>query len=86
MEYFRLSLLGVSNINNLTECSKALPPASPGPFNPPDQSYLNMWLQTTAQSQPVAQALMSGNLLSALQSIISGLLGLLHGRGVEFRA
>jgi len=27
--YTRLSLLGVNNINNLTECSKALPPAKP---------------------------------------------------------
>lgn len=76
----------MNNINDLTECSKALPPATPGPFNPPDQSYLNMWLQTSAQSQPVAQAMMNGKLLSALKSIILGLLGLLGRREVEFQA
>lgn len=86
-EYVRLSLLGVDYINSLTECSKALPAASPGPYNPPDQAYLNSWMQTTTNSQPVAQALMNGDFLSGLKSIISGLLGgLLGGRDEAFEA
>lgn len=34
--YTRLSLLGVNNINNLTECTKALPPARPDFLGNPD--------------------------------------------------
>lgn len=78
-EYVRLSLLGVYGINNLVECSKVLPQATTGSFNPPDQSYVDMWMQTTAQTPSVAQALMNGDLLSSLlETLISTLLGLLR--------
>lgn len=67
-------------INNLVECSKVLPQAT-GSFTPPDQSYIDMWVQTTAQTPSVAQALMNGDLLSSvLEALISGLLGLLRKR------
>ncbi|KAF2396891.1 heme peroxidase [Trichodelitschia bisporula] len=41
-EYVRLSLLGVNNINNLTECTKALPGRLPS-FSPPDKAIVDMW-------------------------------------------
>jgi hypothetical protein len=41
-EYVRLSMLGVFNINNLTECTKVLPPAIKG-FSPPDKSIIDKW-------------------------------------------
>ncbi|KAF2673131.1 heme peroxidase [Microthyrium microscopicum] len=43
-EYVRLSMLGVNNINNMSECTKVLPPRSGG-FNPPDLNQVNQWLQ-----------------------------------------
>ncbi|TID18868.1 class II peroxidase [Venturia nashicola] len=41
-EYIRLSVLGVNNINDLTECSKVLPPAITD-FQPPDKSNVDIW-------------------------------------------
>ncbi|KAI1074215.1 peroxidase [Whalleya microplaca] len=41
--YIRLSLLGVNNINNLTECTKVLPQAVLE-FNNPDQDSMDLWL------------------------------------------
>lgn len=73
-----MSLLGVYNINKMTECTKVLPQAKPGPFNPPDQWYIDQWLQTTKQISTIAQALMDGTLLTDLLSVITGLLGLLR--------
>src|ERR1700761_5010369 len=35
-------MLGVFNINNLTECTKVLPPAIKG-FSPPDKSIIDKW-------------------------------------------
>lgn len=35
-------MLGVNNINALTECSKVLPPATPD-FQPPDKSNVDIW-------------------------------------------
>jgi manganese peroxidase len=45
-EYIRLSLLGVNNINDLTECTKALPGAFGNLFTfiNPDQGLLNKFL------------------------------------------
>lgn len=42
-EYVRLSLLGVNNINDLTECTKVLPPAKKT-FTIPDKAIINAWL------------------------------------------
>ncbi|KAH8892465.1 heme peroxidase, partial [Thozetella sp. PMI_491] len=42
-EYIRLSLLGVYNINDLTECTKVLPMPVTS-FSPPDQDAVNQWL------------------------------------------
>ncbi|KAF4828000.1 Ligninase LG5 [Colletotrichum tropicale] len=44
-EYIRLSLLGVNNINQLTECTKVLPPATKG-FRILDQFKLDKWLNS----------------------------------------
>ncbi|KAI3530793.1 peroxidase [Colletotrichum filicis] len=44
-EYIRLSLLGVNNINQLTECTKVLPPAVNG-FRAVDQYKLDKWLNS----------------------------------------
>ncbi|KAI1422234.1 class II peroxidase [Xylaria sp. FL1777] len=47
--YIRLSLLGVNNINQLTECTKALP-AKTVEFKNPDQESMNEWLQNSRVS------------------------------------
>ncbi|OLN85654.1 Ligninase LG5-like protein 2 [Colletotrichum chlorophyti] len=44
-EYIRLSLLGVDNINRLTECTKVLPPEVKG-YRILDQHRLNKWLNS----------------------------------------
>ncbi|KAL0932885.1 ligninase h2 precursor [Colletotrichum truncatum] len=46
-EYVRLSLLGVYNINDLTECTKALPARwAPSGFTASDQGNVDTWLST----------------------------------------
>ena len=42
-EYVRMSLLGVDNINNLTECTKVLPPAVSS-FTSPDAAFISKWV------------------------------------------
>ncbi|KAM4055723.1 peroxidase domain-containing protein [Hirsutella rhossiliensis] len=60
-EYVRLSLLGVNNINDMTECTKVLPPFTPT-FTSPDQPQLSQFLNNnnTAETQQSSQ-LMGGN-------------------------
>jgi hypothetical protein len=38
-----MSLLGVNNINGLTECTKVLPVAVRGTFRPEDQYQVDQW-------------------------------------------
>ncbi|KAK2598631.1 hypothetical protein N8I77_012027 [Diaporthe amygdali] len=71
-EYVRLSLLGVFNINNLTECTKVLPQPSAPYFNPPDQPVLNMWINMTRHIEPFAKAVMDGEILSGLVGMLTG--------------
>lgn len=71
-EYVRLSLLGVFNINNLTECTKVLPQPSAPYFNPPDQPVLNMWMNITRHVEPFAKAVMDGDILSGLVGMLTG--------------
>ncbi|KAI0540100.1 ligninase H2 [Xylaria digitata] len=47
--YIRLSLLGVYNINQLTECTKALP-ARTEEYKNPDQENMNEWLKSSRVS------------------------------------
>nr|ARH52641.1 peroxidase [Ustulina deusta] len=47
--YIRLSLLGVGNINELTECTKALP-ARTVEYKNPDQPSMDEWLKTSLVS------------------------------------
>lgn len=42
--YLRMSMLGVNNINSLTECTKVLP-AEVTSFTSPDKAVLDLWLQ-----------------------------------------
>jgi len=42
-EYVRLSLLGVNNINDMTECSKVLPPTTGTQFQAPDGDQIFKW-------------------------------------------
>lgn len=44
-EYVRLSLLGVNNINSLTDCTKALPGWSGSSWTNPDQKYMDEYMQ-----------------------------------------
>jgi hypothetical protein len=59
--YVRLSLLGVNNINQLTECTKALPPFLVGFLNP-DDAILDSFLNGPYDPQS-AQKLLDGDLL-----------------------
>ncbi|KAF2969393.1 generic peroxidase (class II-related) [Xylaria multiplex] len=47
--YIRLSLLGVNNINKLTECTKALP-ARTEEYKNPDQENMDEWLKSSRVS------------------------------------
>ncbi|KAI0129148.1 ligninase H2 [Xylariales sp. AK1849] len=74
-EYIRLSLLGVNNINNLTECTKVLPPAIKA-FSSPDQKNINKWLNSTVQSaltKNIADAMNNGE--SVINFVINLVLG-----------
>lgn len=73
-----MSLLGVYNINNLTECSKVLPLPTTS-YTAPDQSLLNAWLSTTKKVDAIANQLRGGNLLSQLAATVQALLNLLTG-------
>ncbi len=74
----RLSLLGVYNINYLTECTKVLPPHI-DKYSAPDQATIDKWLQTTGPVKQITDALMNGDLVTSLvgllTSLVSGLLG-----------
>ncbi|TKW51818.1 Ligninase LG5 [Colletotrichum tanaceti] len=62
-EYIRLSLLGVDNINQLVECTKALPPKALG-FRPLDQFLLDKWLNSAGNkgaAKKVAEDLEKGD-------------------------
>lgn len=77
-EYVRLSLLGVFNINSLTECSKVLP-ATTTSYTAPDLSLLNAWLSTTKKVDSVANVVRGGNLLSTIANTVQNMLNLLNG-------
>ncbi|KAK1532858.1 peroxidase [Colletotrichum costaricense] len=59
-EYVRMSLLGVNNINDLTECTKALPPFRPG-FQQPDEDLLTKVMGSVINSEAIKQALEKGD-------------------------
>ncbi|KAK2017398.1 peroxidase [Colletotrichum eremochloae] len=75
-EYIRLSLLGVGNINDLTECTKALPARTGSTFIAPDQAALDKWLATKDRVAKIADALRDG---SNITSLISSVMGWLKG-------
>ncbi|GKT93730.1 ligninase H2 precursor [Colletotrichum tofieldiae] len=75
-EYIRLSLLGVYNINDLTECTKALPVRTGSTFNAPDQAALDKWLATKDRVAKIADELRNGGNIS---SLISSVVGWLKG-------
>ncbi|KAK2057357.1 peroxidase [Colletotrichum caudatum] len=68
-EYVRMSLLGVNNINDLTECTKVLPPFRPD-FQQPDQDLLDKVMGSILTSDLIKQALEKGDKipLSALST------------------
>lgn len=71
-------MLGVNNINSLTECTKVLP-ARTGGFAPNDQLNLDKWLKTADQSataKKISNALHGGeSLLGWIFSLVGGILG-----------
>jgi hypothetical protein len=79
----RLSLLGVFNINNLTECTKVLPQITAPSFNPPDEPVLNTWTNITEQIQPFAKAVMDGADLSGLAGLLNGQSGASGQQGTQ---
>ncbi|KJZ73417.1 hypothetical protein HIM_07211 [Hirsutella minnesotensis 3608] len=63
-EYVRLSLLGVNNINELTECTKVLPAFIPTFVNP-DQTELSSYLANSPQpAQSESAKLLNGSRLN----------------------
>ncbi|KAF1984077.1 class II peroxidase [Aulographum hederae CBS 113979] len=72
-EYVRLSLLGVNNINSLTECTAVLPPAVKA-FKNPDNTAIAAWLK--GKFNVLGSYLEDGTLLS---STLLTLLGILLG-------
>ncbi|KAI1352583.1 peroxidase [Xylaria sp. FL0043] len=63
--YVRLSLLGVNNINQLTECTKALP-ARTVEYKNPDQASMDEWLKSsrvTLTSEEIADRVESGGIV-----------------------
>ncbi|KAK6210828.1 hypothetical protein LQW54_005876 [Pestalotiopsis sp. IQ-011] len=77
-EYVRLSLLGVNNINNLTECTKVLPAAITS-YTAPDQKNVDKWLNTLGSKsvlgQQLANSLNDGSSIATF--IISAVVSLL---------
>ncbi|TID07675.1 Ligninase LG5 [Colletotrichum higginsianum] len=60
-EYVRLSLLGVYNINDLTECTKALPARwAASDFSAPDQGNVDEWLTTEGPVADIPDELRKG--------------------------
>ncbi|KAF9872415.1 peroxidase [Colletotrichum karsti] len=60
-EYVRMSLLGVNNMNDLTECTKVLPPFKGADFQMPDQTELDKFMNGLLKSPDVVQALDKGD-------------------------
>ncbi|KAL2070011.1 hypothetical protein VTL71DRAFT_14691 [Oculimacula yallundae] len=71
-EYVRLSLLGVNNINQLTECTRVLPPAKKV-FLLPDTTLLQMWLE--GKYNKLGQAIEDGQTLTDALLRLLGLFG-----------
>lgn len=81
-EYVRLSLLGVNNINSLTDCTKVLPQPV-RTFVPSDRCEVKTWMSSSKNVPAIANALLEGKLITSvpglsglLSSILGGLLGL----------
>ncbi|KAK7701309.1 hypothetical protein SLS64_010352 [Diaporthe eres] len=80
-EYVRLSLLGVNNINSLTDCTKVLPQPV-RTFVPNDRCEVKTWMSSTKNVPAIANALLDGKLITSvpgLSSLLSNLLGGLLG-------
>ncbi|KAG8161016.1 hypothetical protein KVR01_009280 [Diaporthe batatas] len=82
-EYVRLSLLGVNNINSLTDCTKVLPQPV-RTFVPSDRCEVKTWMSSSKNVPAIANALLEGKLItsvpglaSLLSNILGGLLGLI---------
>lgn len=59
------------NINSLQECTKVLPAAT-STYTAPDQIVVDAWLNTRKNIKAIADALRSGNLITALISLLTG--------------
>ncbi|KAI8241458.1 Versatile peroxidase VPL1 [Colletotrichum sp. SAR 10_96] len=61
-EYVRLSLLGVYNINDLTECTKSLPARwAPSGFTASDQGNVNTWVASKGPVPNIPDEIRGGN-------------------------
>lgn len=74
-EYVRLSLLGVYNINNLTDCTWVLPQARRQFGGVQDQWAVDMWTNTTENIPEVAKALEEGKPITRFVSHIQEKVG-----------
>ncbi|KAF6812359.1 ligninase h2 precursor [Colletotrichum musicola] len=60
-EYVRMSMLGVPNMNDLTECTKVLPPFKGRDYQPPDQEELTKFMNGLLKSPAAFSALDKGD-------------------------
>ncbi|KAK5658919.1 hypothetical protein OQA88_1734 [Cercophora sp. LCS_1] len=81
-EYVRLSLLGVYNINNLTDCTWVLPQARRG-GGPEDQWVVNAWVNTTGEVPGVVEALQKGERVEGFVGLIAKVGGEVVEKGSE---
>ncbi|KAH8901295.1 peroxidase [Thozetella sp. PMI_491] len=82
-EYVRLSLLGVFNINDLTDCTKVLPARTSG-FNAPDQTAMDKWLGSTLRLDTIANSLRGGESIASFLDFITKSIGGLLGKIGKF--
>ena len=70
-EYVRLSLLGVYNINNLTDCTRVLPAARRGWKGADDQWAVDLWTNTTVHIPEIANELLEGKPISSSVTLLA---------------
>ncbi|KAI1342182.1 ligninase H2 [Xylariaceae sp. FL0016] len=75
--YIRMSLMGVNNINNLTECTRALPRRT-AVFKNPDQQKMNVWLESfgnTPAASEIAETVEAGDTINSTNGLTARALG-----------
>lgn len=64
-------MLGVYNINNLTDCTRVLPAARRGWRGADDQWAVDLWTNTTINIPEIANELQEGKPISSLVTLLT---------------